>query len=98
VPSAWYQNLTDSLVGGPITYRGKSGTSVVYLDANTMNWMFPGLTISSMVIPTRLRVYLSFGYVSVIYAGNPAGGLLQNSYSCSSGCTIGQAPYAWTVY
>jgi hypothetical protein len=93
------QNLTDSLVGGTITYQGTYGSSVVYLDANTMNWMFPGLTVTLDGDPyTVTSVYPSFGYVSVIYAGDPAGGLLQRSYSCSSSCSIGQASFAWTAY
>ena len=66
---------------------------------------FPGLGISinnggvgQTYIVTGVYPYL--GYVTVIWAGSVSGGLLQGSgvYSCSSGCTIGQAPFAWTAY
>jgi hypothetical protein len=87
------------LIGGTITYHGTHGASVVYLNANTMDWMFSRLTITLDGDPyTVTSLYPSFGYVSVIYAGNPAGGLLQHNYSCSSSCTIGQAPFSWTAY
>ena len=69
--------------------------------------MFPGLGISinnggagqyCEIVASGNYPYL--GYVTVIWAGSVSGGLLQGSgvYSCSSGCTIGQAPFAWTAY
>jgi hypothetical protein len=70
--------------------------------------MFPGLGISlnngSGAQPyTVTGVYPFLGYVTVIWAGSPGGGLLQGAspgttYSCASSCTIGQAPFAWTAY
>jgi hypothetical protein len=76
--------------------------------------MFPGLGISidpgdgGGARPyTVTGVYPYLGYVSVIWVGNAAGNAGGNSvglqgaagiHSCSAGCTIGQAPFAWTAY
>jgi hypothetical protein len=78
-----------------------------------MAWMFPGLGISinngeSTQPYTVTGVYPYLGYVTVIWAGSNIGNAGGNSpglqgnndqvYSCSSGCTIGQAPFAWMAY
>jgi hypothetical protein len=88
-----------------------AGSDVLYLDAKTLSWMFPGLGISidngggaQPYIVTG--VYPHLGYVTVIWANASAGssnaGYLQGTtltnYSCASSCTIGQAAYSWTAY
>jgi Pectate lyase superfamily protein len=89
----------------PLTWTYMAQSDVLYLDAGTMDWMFPGLGISidngSGAQPYVVTgVYPSLGYVTVMWATTNGGGPLQGSgsYSCSSGCTIGQAPYAWSAY
>lgn len=96
------------------TWSYRAGTDVLYLDASTLQWMFPGLGLSldtgnSWYGPQPYIVtgiYPDLGYVTVIWAANPVGGKLQNLnygspptqnlYSCSSACTIEQAPYEWS--
>lgn len=93
------QSLTNALVGGTITYQAEAGSDVLYLDSNTLGWMFPGLgiTIGSDTY-TVTGVYPYLGYVTVISTVSTAGGPLVKNYSCSSSCSIGQAPFAWTAY
>ena len=93
------ETLTDP-VGA---YAYEAGSPVLYLDATTMGWMFPGLGISIGGQPYIVTgVYPYLGYATVVWAANNAGGPLQGSsgtvYGCTSGCTIGQAPFAWTAY
>jgi hypothetical protein len=112
---SWGQNLTNTLVGGTVTWSYKGQSAMLYLDAKTLSWMFPGL---GLTIPGSFNsdayvvtgVYPQLGYVTVVDAttaasGNPStsgGGPLQGDphavYSCSSGCSIGQAAYSWTEY
>ena len=97
-----------TLVAPSATWAYMANSNVLYLDATTIKWMFPGLGISlnngSGAQPyTVTGVYPFLGYVTVIWAGSPGGGLLQGAspgttYSCASSCTIGQAPFAWTAY
>jgi hypothetical protein len=104
---SWGQKLTNSLVGGTLTWSYMAESDVLYLDVHTIWWMFPGLGISldngsgpQPYIVTGVYPYL--GYVTVIWAGSNSGGGLQGTngtvYSCSSSCTIGQAPFSWAAY
>jgi hypothetical protein len=93
----------------PVTWRHIGQSPVLYLDANTLSLMFPGLGFSldsgdgsgphNYVVT---GVYEDLGYVTVIRADQNAGGLLTGNttqvYSCSSSCTIGQAPFSWRTY
>ena len=100
------QTVPSEMITAPLaSWAYTAGSNVLYLDSATLSWMFPGLGISinnggvgQTYIVTGVYPYL--GYVTVIWAGSVSGGLLQGSgvYSCSSGCTIGQAPFAWTAY
>jgi hypothetical protein len=108
------QTLSSETITAPsVTWAYEGDSWALYVDSTTMQWMFPGLGISinngSGVQPyTVTGVYPILGYVTVIWAGNATGspgsnntGLLGSSgtiYSCSSSCTIGQAPFAWTTY
>jgi hypothetical protein len=97
-----------TLTAPSVTWAYMTNSNVLYLDAATIQWMFPGLGISlnngSGAQPyTITGVYPFLGYVTVIWAGSPGGGLLQGAspgttYSCASSCTIAQAPFAWTAY
>jgi hypothetical protein len=82
---------------------------VLYLDAATIRLMFPGLGFTldsgdgSGAVPYVVTgVYEDLGYVTVIRSSAASGGLLAGTattpYSCTSGCTIGQMPYAWSRY
>jgi hypothetical protein len=104
---SWGQSLTNSTIGGTVTWSYMGQSDDLYLDATSLSWMFPGLGISinngsgsQPYIVTE--VYPLFGYVTVIWAGSNSGGGLQGSqgqiYSCASSCTIGQAPFEWTAY
>ena len=100
------QNLTDTLVGERVTWSYEGGSDVLYLDAKTLGWMFPGLGISinngsGAVDYTVTGVYPYYGYVTVMNATNNGGVVVPGSvgplvgtfgtiYSCSSSCTIGQ--------
>jgi hypothetical protein len=102
-----------TLTAPSVAWTYSRGSSALYLDAATMAWMFPGLGISidngeGAQPYTVTGAYPYLGYVTVIWAGDNSGspshnvvGLLGNVdqvYSCSSGCTIGQAPFAWMAY
>jgi hypothetical protein len=99
-------NIASETLTDPVAaWAYEAGSDVLYLDATTMQWMFPGLGISinngsgaQPYIVTGVYPYL--GYVTVIWAANNAGAGLQGSgiNGCTSGCTIGQAPFAWTAY
>ena len=104
---SWGQDLTDATVGETVTWSYMAGSDVLYLDAKTLGWMFPGLGISldsgSGAQPYIITgVYPYLGYITVIWAGSNSGASLQGTartvYSCSSGCSILQAPFAWTSY
>lgn len=110
---SWGQNLMDTTIGPTVRWSYMARSSALYLDANTLSYMFPGLGISidngSGAEPyTVTGVYPYLGYVTVIWAGSNGGNTGGNSpglqgnndqiYSCSSGCTIGQAPFAWMAY
>ena len=104
---SWGQNLTNSTVGETVTWSYKGGSDVLYLDAMTLGWMFPGLGFSlnngsGAVTYTVTGVYQDLGYVTVMNAtsnnGAPLVGTKTTVYSCASGCTIGQAPFSWTAY
>lgn len=91
------ETLTDPVA----TYAYESGSTVLYLDATTMQWMFPGLGLTVDGQPYIVTgVYPYLGYITVIWAANNAGGPLQGSgiNGCTSSCAIGQAPFAWTAY
>jgi hypothetical protein len=69
--------------------------------------MFPGLGISidngrGAVSYIVTSVHPQLGYVTVMNAtsnkGGPLAGDKTTVYSCSSGCTILQAPFSWTAY
>ena len=104
---SWGQNLTTALVGENLTWSYKGQSDALYLDTSTLSWMFPGLGISinngnGAQAYTVTGVYPSLGYVTVISAQNRYGGPLVGTkttvYSCSSGCSILQAPFSWTAY
>jgi hypothetical protein len=70
----------------PVTWNYDRGSSDLYLDVNTLSWMFPGLGIS--IDPgdgggarpyTVTGVYPALGYVTVIYAGKASGNAGGNS-------------------
>ena len=104
---SWGQNLTDAVVGETVTWSYKGHSAILYLDAKTLSWMFPGLGIT---IPGSYNsdpyvvtgVYPQLGYVTVMDVTGDLGAPLQGDkttvYSCSSGCSIGQAAYSWTQY
>jgi Pectate lyase superfamily protein len=100
---SWGQNLTDALVGEPITWAYKGKSDVLYLDMKTLNFMFSGLGITldngsgpqSYVVT---GIYPELGYVTVWSSFVGLAGTSSTVYSCSTGCTIGQAPYAWSAY
>jgi hypothetical protein len=90
-----------------VTWSYQAGSAVLYLDATTIQWMFPGLGINinnggGGVNYVVTGVYPYLGYVTVINATANAGALLAGTvgtnYSCSSSCTIGQASFAWSAY
>ena len=106
---SWGQNLTDATVGETVTWSYEGGSSVLYLDAKALSFMFPGLAITitdanGTNIYTVTGVFPDLGYVSVIldttiYPGvGPIAGNKTTVYLCSSNCTIGQASFAWTAY
>src|SRR5262249_52600032 len=107
---SWGQNLTNSLVGGTISWHYVHGSTQLYLDSKTMQWMFPGLVLKlpDSVNPTIpyevINVHPELGYVTVMDVASAAGAALQGTgyptvNSCNSGsCTIGQAAYSWTQY
>ena len=93
----------------PVSWSHIGQSPVLYLDANTLSLMFPGLGFSldsgdgsgshNYVVT---GVYQDLGYVTVIRADQNAGDLLTGNttqvYSCTSRCTIGQAPFSWRTY
>jgi hypothetical protein len=104
---------SETLTAPAVTWAYDRGSSNLYLDATTMQWMFPGLGITidngSGAQPyTVTGVYPFLGYATVIWAGNNTGNSGGNSvglqgasgqvYACASSCTIGQAPFAWSAY
>jgi hypothetical protein len=105
---------SETITAPSVTWAYDRGSSDLYLDATAIRWMFPGLGISidpgdgGGARPyTVTGVYPYLGYVSVIWVGNAAGNAGGNSvglqgaagiHSCSAGCTIGQAHFAWTAY
>ena len=109
----WTVNISQSVgpeqlsMYNPVTWSYMGGSDVLYLDAKTLTFMFPGLGISinngSNAVPYIVTgVYAQLGYVTVIDAASNSGAPLQGTngtvYSCSSSCTIGQASYAWTAH
>ena len=105
------QVLNTAAVGETLTWSYMGGSDALYLDADTLEYMFPGLGISltvsgvnggSPVNYTVTGVFAALGYVTVMDATHNSGGPLEGTggtvYSCASSCTIGQAPYAWTAY
>lgn len=108
------QSISSETITAPsVTWAYKRGSFDLYLDATTMAWMFPGLGISinngeGAQPYTVTGVYPYLGYVTVMWAGNNSGnpggnsvapqGNVDQVYSRSSGCTIGQAPFSWTAY
>jgi hypothetical protein len=108
------QTVSSETITAPsVTWTYEGDSFALYVDATTMQWMFPGLGISinngsgaQPYIVTGVYPYL--GYVTGIWAGNATGspgsnnsGFLGSSgtlYSCASSCTIAQAPFAWTNY
>lgn len=103
------QHLTDSLIGGTVTWSYIGGSNDLYLDAKTLSWMFSGLGISinngNGAVPYIVTgIFPQLGYVTVIKAANnypyngPLAGTNGTVYSCASSCIIGQAAYLWTAY
>ncbi len=102
------QNLTNALVGGTLTWSYQGQSDALYLDANTMGWMFPGLGISLgspgagtyVVTGVYSAIGSSAAYVTVVRTDSSGylAGTSGTSYSCLSSCTIGQAAYSWTPY
>lgn len=110
---SWGQNLTDATVGHTVTWSYKRGSADLYLDANTMAWIFPGLGFTldngEGAQPYSVTgVYPYLGYATVTWAGNNTGnaggssvglqGGTDRVYSCTASCTIGQAAYSWASY
>ena len=108
---SWGQSLTDATVGETVTWSYMAGSDVLYLDAKSFTFMFPGLGIiindggDGPLAYIVTGVYAQLGYVTVIgawstttHGGAPLQGTAGTVYSCSSSCTIGQAPFAWTTY
>ena len=104
---SWGQNLTDATVGETVTWSYKGQSDALYLDAKTLSFMFPGLGFSldngsGAITYTVTGVYPDLGYVTVMNAtsngGSPLTGNKTTVYSCSSSCTIVQAPFAWTAH
>lgn len=105
------QNFTNATTGGKVSWSYKGKASIAALDATTLSWMFAGLGISinngsgpeSYIVT---GVYPAMGYISVLDASADThhsqtallAGAKTAIYSCSSICTIGQAPYSWTAY
>jgi Pectate lyase superfamily protein len=100
---------SETITAPSVTWAYDKGSSELYVDNTTMQWMFPGLGISinngdgggaKPYIVTG--VFPPLGYVTVMWAGTNTGGALQGAsqivYACASSCTIGQAPFAWTAY
>lgn len=101
------QNLTDSVIGETVTWSYKSQSNVLYLDAYTLQSMFPGLglTVNSQGPYIVTGVYPQLGYVTLLDATagyNSTTKLLPGTKttvnSCASSCSIGQAAYSWTQY
>lgn len=106
---SWGQSLTDALVGETVTWSYKGGSAMLYLDAKTRSWMFPGLGFKlsggtgdgsggkhTYVVT---GVFPQLGYISAFdTAGSALPGTKTTVYSCSSSCIIGQAAYSWTAY
>lgn len=106
---SWGQSFTDATIGETVTWSYMGQSDTLYLDAKSLGWMFPGLGISldngSGAVPYIVTgVYPQLGYVTVSYSGNnypsdgPLAGTSGTVYSCSSGCTIFQAPFSWSAY
>jgi hypothetical protein len=104
---SWGQNLNDSTVGETVTWSYKGQSDALYLDPKSLSFMFPGLGFSldngnGAVTYTVTGVFPDLGYVTVMNAmsntGAPLAGDKTTTYSCSSGCSILQAPFAWTLY
>jgi hypothetical protein len=98
----------------PVTWSYKGQSAMLYLDAKTITWMFPGL---GLTIPGSFNsdsyivtgVHPQLGYVTVIdvtraaigspnAVGAPLQGDQSTVYSCAAVCSIGQAAYSWTAY
>jgi hypothetical protein len=96
----------------PVTWSHIGKSPVLYLDASTLSLMFPGLGFSldsgdgsGSLTFTVTGVYEDLGYVSVLGSNHDNyayGGLLPGNttqvYSCTTACTIGQAPFSWKTY
>jgi hypothetical protein len=104
---SWGQNLTTSNIPG-LSWSYKAGGAWVYVDSNTMNYMFQGLGITlnsgSGAGPKPYvvtGVYPGLGYITVqqASANNNGNGLEgANSTTVYSGNVITQQPYSWTQY
>lgn len=104
---------SETITAPSVTWAYSGRSSDLYLDATTMQWMFPGLGFTldnggGAQPYTVTGVYPYLGYVSVIWAGAASGldgtgagnlaGTQGTIYSCSSSCTIGQASFTWSAY
>lgn len=91
----------ETLIDPVAAWAYEAGSDVLYIDATTMQWMFPGLGFSIAGQPYVVTgVYPYLGYVTVMWAASNSGGSLQGSgiSACTFDCTIGQAPFSWTAY
>jgi hypothetical protein len=91
-----------------VTWTHIGQSPVLYLDAITLTLMFPGLGFgldsgdgSGIKHFVVTGVYEDLGYATVMgtdTSGNLLPGTKTSVYTCSSGCTIGQAPFSWSAY
>lgn len=93
----------ETITAPSVTWAYDNGSSDLYVDGTTMQWMFPGLGITvdgGTYIVTG--VYPPLGYVTAIGATQNAGYAIYGSsggvHACASSCTFGQASYAWSDY
>jgi hypothetical protein len=101
------QNLTTTNIPG-LSWSYKPGGAWVYLDSDTINYMFAGLGITlncgdgTGVQPYVVTgVYPGLGYITVQSTSSNTlyNGLAGNvPTNVCTGNTIGQAPFAWTQY
>ena len=89
------------------TWHAINTSPMVYLDAKTISWMFPGLVFTFKeggvsIGPTDpfvvTGIYPDLGYITVMDVNSGTGAGIPFTHTCTSQCALGQASYSWTKY
>jgi hypothetical protein len=92
-----------------VTWHYVHDSVFLYLDSNTIKWMFPGLAFTIPGSSNSSEPYVvtgvwpDLGYISAMDVSGASGGRLHGAGypmvdTCLNRCSIGQAAYSWTAY